>query len=197
KQGDPILQPGRYDNGSRRDVVAYLERFSPLRRKEEDSSNLFVQGLENVINEAGSIVKFPYLIKFVRKNNNRNLVDCAVAKPKSNDLISDEIMELGRVNGIAAPKVGMPVVKSGRTSGVTRSRIKAVHATVEVNITANEKGVFSDQIITAPFSKPGDSGALVLDSNNRAVGLLFAGSAKSTICNRIGNVLEELNVELV
>jgi predicted amino acid-binding ACT domain protein len=91
----------------------------------------------------------------------------------------------------------MRIIKSGRTSGITKSKIRALNATVEVNVTATEKAVFNDQIIAEPFSKAGDSGSLVLNTHNQAVGLLFAGSDKSTICNRITNVLDELQVELI
>lgn len=198
KKGDPILQPGQHDKGERdRDVIGHLERFSSLHRKTEPSSSAVIKGVENLLNGVSDVVKFPYLIKFVRKNKTSNLVDCAVAKPVSEDVISDKILEIGRVEGIKQPEVGMGVVKSGRTSGWTESKIKAVHATVEVSITGNEKGVFDDQIITKPFSKPGDSGSLILDHNRNAVGLLFAGSEKSTVCNRISNVLNELKVEFI
>jgi hypothetical protein len=54
-----------------------------------------------------------------------------------------------------------------------------------------------DQIVTSNISQGGDSGSLVLDENNNAVGLLFAGSDKATIFNRIQNVFRELKVELL
>ncbi|MBM7623915.1 hypothetical protein [Sporohalobacter salinus] len=198
KKGDPILQPGQHDNGERnRDVIGHLKRFSSLKRKTEPSSSAAIQGVENLLNGIGDVIKFPYLIKFVQKNKTNNLVDCAVAKPTSEDVITDQILEIGKVKGVKQPQVGMEVIKSGRTTGMTESRIKAVHATVEVSITGSEKGVFDDQIIAEPFSKPGDSGSLILDRNYNAVGLLFAGSDKSTVCNRINNVLDELKVEFV
>jgi len=46
-------------------------------------------------------------------------------------------------------------------------------------------------------SAGGDSGSLVLDEENRAVGLLFAGSEKYTIINQINHVLDQLGVSLV
>ena len=45
------------------------------------------------------------------------------------------------------------------------------------------------------MSEAGDSGSLILDEKNKAVGLLFAGSSKATICNEITNVCDSLNVE--
>ena len=46
------------------------------------------------------------------------------------------------------------------------------------------------------MSAGGDSGSAVLTDDNYLVGLLFAGSDKVTICNRIENVFTLLNVHL-
>jgi hypothetical protein len=46
------------------------------------------------------------------------------------------------------------------------------------------------------MSQGGDSGSLVLDEKNKAIGLLFAGSPFITICSPIEMVLEQLKVEL-
>jgi len=61
---------------------------------------------------------------------------------------------------------------------------------------------FSGQLLiqglnNKPFSAAGDSGSLILErSTNKAVGLLFAGSATHTIANQIKDVLTALNVTL-
>ncbi len=60
----------------------------------------------------------------------------------------------------------------------------------------DEKVWFSDQVVAEMDSQPGDSGALILDLNRKAVGLLFAGSDKLTVFNRISTVLDRLEVEL-
>ncbi|MCK8824991.1 S1 family peptidase [Fuchsiella alkaliacetigena] len=196
KIGDPILQPGRQDGGSQEeDIIAYLEDFAPIKKPEVDNASLLVEGLENIANGVSDLIKFPYWIKFVSKAQGENLIDGAVAKPVSKQQVKNRILEVGNVRGTNKAEVGMKVKKSGRTTGLTKSRIIAVNATVSVNITATEKAIFSEQIISEPFSKPGDSGSLVLDANNRALGLLFAGSEKSTICNKIDNVIEALNIE--
>jgi hypothetical protein len=44
------------------------------------------------------------------------------------------------------------------------------------------------------MSEPGDSGSLILSEDNYAIGLLFAGSDKATVINRIETVFEQLNV---
>lgn len=127
-------------------------------------------------------------------NSKANLVDCAVAKPISNDLIIDEIMEIGKVAGIAQAEVGMDVKKSGRTSGLTTGTIDTVHTTVKVNMGIGT-ATFKDQIVAGAMSQGGDSGSLVLNNQNEAVGLLFAGSDYTTIFNDIQNVLSALKVK--
>jgi hypothetical protein len=99
------------------------------------------------------------------------------------------------VLGVTEPEINMEVKKSGRSSGLTKGRIVAIEATLTVNMNETDTAVFEDQFITTPLSKPGDSGSLILDMNNNAVGLLFAGSEKATVCNRISNVLEKLSVK--
>lgn len=89
----------------------------------------------------------------------------------------------------------MEIVKSGRSSGVTRSTIKVLQATVKVVLDEGLTGLFSDQFVTGPIAQPGDSGSLILDKENYAVGLLFAGSDQTTVGNYIQNVLDKLDVE--
>ncbi|MHB0886390.1 MAG: chymotrypsin family serine protease [Bacillota bacterium] len=127
------------------------------------------------------------------KPRQTNLVDAALAKPRSAAVIKDEAIGLGRVTGVARPRLGLPVRKSGRTTGVTAGFIEIVDATVRVNY-GDAPVSFGDQIILTPMSAPGDSGSLVVDEKNRAVGLLFAGSEQATVCSPIENVLAALKV---
>ena len=191
KQGDQILQPGSYDGGEiSDDVIAYLERFIPIYNQNVKNCP-FMSGLERVVGGLGSIFNLPYKVKPIILENK---VDCAVAKPKSEGLVTEEILGIGVVNDVAEAKPGMKVKKSGRTSGITTARVKAVNATINVQLAEDETALFTDQIITEPFSQPGDSGSLVLNSRNQAVGLLFAGSQKSSVCNNIKNVIKALNI---
>lgn len=48
-----------------------------------------------------------------------------------------------------------------------------------------------------PFAQPGDSGSIIYDENNYAVGLLFAGSASTTYAVPISTVLEFFDIELI
>lgn len=194
--GDHILQPGSYDDGAAPDdIIGTLERFIPIRKGASNPQCSVAISAERIFNFFLRMVKPSYRIKVVKQEGG-NLVDCAVAKPVRPDLISENILEIGKIKGIKEAEVGMRVQKSGRTSGLTRGEIKAVGVTVEVGLNENEAAVFDDQIITTPISKAGDSGSLVLDMNNNAVGLLFAGSDKATVCSRIQNVLDLLKVKL-
>ena len=104
-------------------------------------------------------------------------------------------VESARVVIWVPPAIGLRVQKCGRTTGLTKGRIYAVNATVNVSY-GSRVARFVNQIIITPgsFSAGGDSGSLiVVDSSGsdgrKAVGLLFAGSPSITIANPIGLVL--------
>ncbi|WP_435151684.1 hypothetical protein [Haladaptatus sp. DFWS20] len=93
---------------------------------------------------------------------------------------------------------GKTVTKTGRTTGVTRSQVKATSASVRVRFGDAGTLTLRDQCIAGAMSKGGDSGSPVfLDSSGELVGLLFAGSSRQTIFNKIGNVESALGVELL
>ncbi|TGE32209.1 hypothetical protein [Desulfosporosinus sp. Sb-LF] len=87
----------------------------------------------------------------------------------------------------------MQVKKSGRTTGLTHARIIAVNVIIDVDYDGRILK-FKDQILTDNFDEPGDSGSLVLNEFNWAVGLLFAGSENVTIINPIDPVLDLLRI---
>ena len=125
-----------------------------------------------------------------------NLVDAALARPKNVSLVKPEIMLIGSPQGVAKAKLGMPIQKSGRTTGYTTGKVKDISASVKVNYD-NQTALFRGQILTTNMSQGGDSGSLVLDMKARAVGLLFAGSEQVTILNPINEVLRLLDIELL
>jgi len=145
----------------------------------------------------GSNEAIGYLARYAALNvsPNPNCVDCAVAKPVSAAAVSPEILKIGKVKGVTEAASGMTVKKSGRTTGLTIGKIRAINSTVKVNYGEGRILLFEKQIIASKMSEPGDSGSLVVDHRNRAVGLLFAGSNQSTIINPINQVLETLQVK--
>jgi len=111
--------------------------------------------------------------------------------------VKKEIVGIGLPQGVDSVKPGDWVIKSGRTTGVTRMQVLAVHSTI--NVDYGEKGVlqFDDCIVTTYGSEGGDSGSAGLREDNKKVfGLLFAGSDKVTIFCDIKNVFERLHVRL-
>ncbi|MBK9124938.1 MAG: hypothetical protein IPM16_17725 [Chloroflexi bacterium] len=126
-----------------------------------------------------------------------NALDAALAKPNDPTAFSTDIRHIGTITGTKAPQIGMAVRKAGRTTDYTQSMITLLNATVNVGyvtVRGPRTARFTGQVITQPFSQGGDSGSLVVDgSENKAVGLLFAGSAMATIFTPIDVVLAALN----
>lgn len=129
-----------------------------------------------------------------------NAVDCAIAKLLDPSQFGSEILNIGVVSGTKAPAIGMRVRKSGRTTGYTEGNITLLNATVNVGYTTSKgprTARFVGQVITQPMSQGGDSGSLIVDATeNKAVGLLFAGSNAATIFTPINTVLEALKVNI-
>ncbi len=141
------------------------------------------------------IVRPAYKLRFYKNLDLFNVVDCATARPVDPGVIVDDIIGIGRVSGTEEPRVGMSVRKSGRTSGLTSGDVTATGVTIKVDLSDEESALFSDQAVADMLSKPGDSGSLVLNTDNKAVGLLFAGSETYCIFNRIQNVMDLLEIE--
>ncbi len=147
------------------------------------------------INPADVIAKLARFIPINFSSGASNLVDCAIAEGDLHNL-DREIYWIGHVKGITPPTIGMTVHKTGRTTGHTSGTITAINASVNVNYGGGRVANFAGQIITSAMSAGGDSGSLVLDdTQENAVGLLFAGSATVTICNNIAWVMRLLKIK--
>lgn len=194
--GDAILQPGPADGGQMAtDTIAHLERFEPIVFSSEPGTcslaNLFAQ-IGNVI---ASVLSSSHRLQVVRQQAATNLIDGALARPVADSDVLDDIIDIGPVTGIVSPALGMPVRKSGRTTGFTTGTINAVDATIDVSYGAGRTARFEGQLVAGGMSQGGDSGSLVLEgASNNAVGLLFAGSTSTTIFSPIQVVLDTLNI---
>jgi hypothetical protein len=168
-RGDPVLQPAADDGGRDADTIAQLEDFVPF--------------------EFGD-TGFP------------NLVDAAIARVDRQQ-VDLAIRLLGRPPAGITTNVrrGMRVHKVGRTTDLTTGIVQDVHLRLSMTYrrTAADhaRAGFRDQVLCTRFTQGGDSGSLVLSSSNRAVGLHFAGSPSASVFNRIGHVLQTLDVDLV
>lgn len=103
-------------------------------------------------------------------------------------------METPITRQLGTVDVGDYLQKSGRTTGFTEGEVLAIDAVVNVSY---DSGVarFEDQLLCSYMSKGGDSGSAVFDENGNLVGLLFAGSATVTICNKIQDVFDALGID--
>ncbi|MBN1040241.1 hypothetical protein DVW12_16255 [Clostridium botulinum] len=126
-----------------------------------------------------------------------NTVDCAIAEVSNLSLVSPSIISIGNISSIASAVIGGFVQKSGRTTGYTTGTISGVNATLNISYGSFGSAIFVNQIITSAMSSSGDSGSIVLDSSNRVIGLLFAGSSSITGLNDIRNVLKSFRARLV
>jgi hypothetical protein len=180
--GDPIIQPGLIDTGtcttSGARTVANLSAFYNL--------------------ETGAAPK----------------IDAAIAQVVGGNVdTSGNILYLGGTadaNGVPVPgaphtgsgvgaTLGMPVAKSGRSTGLTCSTVLAV--AVNVNAVQYQKGCgtgttfsvnYTNQVDIGggSFSAEGDSGSLIVSQASAdPVALLYAGSDTDTVGNPVAAVL--------
>jgi hypothetical protein len=130
-----------------------------------------------------------------------NLVDAAVAHTSFRHVDPRHVTYSLDPNPIA-PALGMTVLKNGRTTQATIGTITDIGVNLSVPYAGIGPAPFRDQIgirgIGAVFSRPGDSGALIVTANSKQpVALLFAGTGDNslTLANPISAVIEALHVK--
>jgi hypothetical protein len=115
------------------------------------------------------------------------------------------IMDIGDIKGTAGATLNAAVRKRGRTTLLTKGFVDSINATVNIDYgdgigvqtLTNQIGIRPDTAENPKFSDHGDSGSVVVDANNKVIGLLFGGSASGyTYINPISYVLSELNVSM-
>ena len=135
-----------------------------------------------------------------------NRFDAAIARVSDESLIARGAI-LGIPNyssrlGSAVP--GMPVTKSGRTTGVTTGVVTATNVnSVQINYgtQANPRIAVFDETIEIlgdgrqPFGLPGDSGSAILEKRTgNPIALLFAGDGHTTTACDLGAVCRQFQV---
>ncbi len=174
RAGDNFLQPGVADGGRNPDdALGTLFDFEPLQ---------FCGGITCPMNKMDAALALTTV-----EDLGVETPEDGYGRPRS------ETMEA---------TLGMRVQKYGRTTGHTVGRVTGINAVVDVNYrTGNAR--FQGQVIISGdgFSTGGDSGSLIvtkglLGADRRPAGLLFAGSATSTIANPIDLVLERFSVRV-
>ncbi len=199
QRGDPILQPGPVDGGRLPDdLIAELLDFVPIvfTQPEPPSQCPTARAVSGILNVVCRMIGSKTRYQIVNIQAQDNLIDAAIARPLRPGDVSNEILEIGTIQGVAAAGLGTSVKKSGRTTALTTGQILQVDVTTSVQYGPGRIARFADQLMAGPMSQGGDSGSAVLDDNNQLVGLLFAGSDNTTIINRIQNVFTGLGVSV-
>ena len=168
--GDVIVQAGRHDGGGEPDdVLCELAEWVPFE-----------------FTDSG----FP------------NLVDAAIARVLNPEEVTSAVRLIGVPPGYTKHvQRDMEVHKCGRTSDLTFGKVRDVDYRLQMSYKRPEGGHgrvgLSDQVLCTRYTAPGDSGSAVFSSGGFVVGLHFAGSSSTSIFNRIGHVLDALDLELV
>ncbi|MGI9657625.1 MAG: fibronectin type III domain-containing protein, partial [Gaiellaceae bacterium] len=176
--GDPILQPGSVDGGSAQNpdhLLGTLANFEP-------------------IEFCDVIIIFPMCDDSVT-----NSIDAAIALVAPDDLLLETdcgFTPTADTVPVAAlvPNVTQ-VKKCGRTTGLTTGTITAVNVQVDVGYLTGFAR-FQNQIMTTDISDGGDSGSLIVNTDNQPVALLFAGSDTNSIGSPIDDVLDAFDVTI-
>jgi hypothetical protein len=172
--GDLILHPGLADGGDSINPIAKLTDFERIHHAEDDHAE------------------------------EDNLMDAAIARVLNHDEVIPTIFDIGKLQPppLAAYR-NQRVCKYGRTSQYTLGTVGDISADIYVNYDGI-RAYFVEQIAIdwldeQPFSKPGDSGAIVVDCNTKQpVALLFsAGRRRVSYATRIELVLARFNAEIL
>jgi len=182
-------------------------------RVAEDGSPVIQPGLIDVgcnLNNAQTVATL--VVKQSLPNSN---VDVGIAKVTSGMVDpTGAILEIGTISGqTVVASLNQLVKKSGRTTGLTRSKVVGLNATISVTYDNECAGgtaftkTFTGQILidnqlakAKKFIAGGDSGSLMVEdvtTNPHAVGLLYAGSNTYAIANPIDEVLSFCGATMV
>lgn len=160
--------------------------------------------------ETDKIATLERWIPFQDGITNRNIADCAVAKPLPGTNMIDAVLgeddkEIIQVNGIAPINnyngdLKIKVKKAGRTTGYTEGYIKDINFTTISDYGDGKIIRFVDQILVDINLDGGDSGSLLLNDQNQVIGLVFAGTdidgKRYAVANKIRNVTSMLNIDI-
>lgn len=93
--------------------------------------------------------------------------------------------------------VGLKVVKSGRSTGVTYGEIVALGGTVKVSYGACGTAVAVNAIVTTGMIERGDSGAALVTHGGELLGVLFAVSDKFSFAEPVAPLARAHGLELL
>jgi hypothetical protein len=179
---------------SRRKEVHLLSNshvFADLRKTAVDEHDLIMQpspGEPASNRPIGSLVNFSPL-KFDGQLSEPNHIDAAIAKLWGAERHNPLIPFIGSIRGHVEKgdiEVGESARKFGRTTGYTEGTVFSICLDIWIHYDrTGQSAFFRDQFLIEPalpkftkFVAKGDSGSLVVDENQHAIGLVFGGMAE-------------------
>lgn len=169
----PVMQPGLYDT---RCTVSGNNQIGTL----AEFKQIFFGGVDNTMDAA--------LGQTTSANLGTATPSDGYGAPKST---------------VVANAINQKVQKYGRTTGLTKGRVMAMNAIVNVGYTGGTARFINQVVVTpntgAGFIKAGDSGSLlVTDPGRNPTCLLFAGNSNGTIAigSPIGKILTEFGITI-
>lgn len=208
--------------------------FADLQKATVDEDDLIMQpspGEPGNNRPIGTLVNFSAL-KFEGDVNEPNHIDAAIAKLWSTQQHKPLVPFIGAVKGYVKKddiKLGEPTRKFGRTTGYTEGCIFSIYLDIWIRYDRTRKSAFfENQLLVEPaspafqkFVAKGDSGSLLVDENQHAIGLIFGGMSEAPetthplpnssavqvnkpqrlegygVANPITDVMERLKIELM
>jgi hypothetical protein len=163
--------------------------FADLRKHKVDDGDLIMQpspGEPGSNRPIGTLVNFSAL-KF-DDITEPNHVDAAIAKLWGPERHDATIPLIGAVKGYVEKgdiELGEAVRKFGRTTGYTEGRVFSIYLDIwSRDDSTGQSAFFQNQFLIEPavtefpkFVSSGDSGSLVVDASQHAIGLIFAGTS--------------------
>lgn len=207
--------------------------FADLQKATVDEGDLIMQpspGEPGNNRPIGTLVNFSAL-KFEGDVHEPNHVDAAIAKLWSTQQHKPLLPFIGAVKGYVNKediRVGEAARKFGRTTGYTEGHIFSIYLDIWIRYDrTRQSAFFENQLLVEPasafqkFVAKGDSGSLLVDENQHAIGLIFGGMSETPettppapnsgaapinkpqkiegygVANPITDVMERLKIELI
>ncbi|HEY6802430.1 MAG TPA: hypothetical protein VI306_02520 [Pyrinomonadaceae bacterium] len=203
--------------------------FADLQKASVDDGDLIMQpspGEPGTNRPIGNLVDFSVL-KFDGDVNEPNHIDAAIARLWAPHPHKPLLPFIGSVKGCVAKKdieIGTAACKFGRTTGYTEGRVFSIYLDIWIRYDRTRKSAFfQNQLLIEPaspafqkFVAKGDSGSLLVDGEQHAIGLIFGGMSDAPantvtapdadklpriegygVANPISEVLDRLKIELL
>ena len=165
--GTEIIQPPYVHSGrAPKDTIAHLTTYVPIEFETVDSRPI-------------------------------NYIDAGIAKLTKNSLATNRIYDLGEIKGVDKPSLGIGIQKVGFVTGLSFGEIKTVGVSTPVEWPDTSRAFFKDLILSDNLENDdGDSRSVVLNDDNKVVGLFMAGVDSYAYFCDIKRVLDAFNAEV-